>query len=552
MRVRKRKNLPKKNSVLVFLFLLPLIGVGAYASVLVIILEDIGSYNYQIGPPDTDHFIDKDDIDPDLMADLAGVLNNRLLEYHLPLNLSVTVTFSDYSYETVADIHETDNAALYGGETMAAQCFRYATAKKENNKTEMAHSIQIIKRLVSGYSLLLAVPNGGIGPEYPGLPARFYSPPGKEYQEEYPEIFSDHYKMFNGTGDYKNWRCRLKTSLDEMGGYAVALGMVLKFVDPDDSEVAEWCYERVRVLVAQLVEGFKKTNWLVLYGDGTPAGSDLNMDIGGGAWKLAFLKLGAIAYPEKYAQEYAYTYSKALHSSQVSEGSIWNTIEEYYAFAFSQCLVLSLILNEDNEKIRDHYIKTYSEGFYGLLKYHRNAFVNSAFLAFMSLMDKDKRERYEDPEYEFDKVEWDINDQLFRFMDWGNPRGMNLAKEQWGIRNYNLTQRPHSTRSTSLNPDIREKERNPRVKFWREWIDNNIFGSLYAWVKDDLYEMEDMYIVPKTVSESSAGALIWGSNPFQGEGGDPYENGLQEERGNGFLLPYYLGRYYGFVEGPSN
>lgn len=552
MRVRTRKNLSKKNAAITFLFLLPLVGFGAYASVLLYMLEDIGSYNQLIDPPNTEYFIKQENIDPNLMSELAEHLSHRLLEYHLPLNLSLTVTFTDYDYDTVADIHETDNAALYGGETLLAQCLRYATAKKEGNQTIMDHAIQIIRKMINGYSMLLAVPNGGIGPDYPGIPARFYSPPGAEYQEEYPHIFSDHYKMFNGTGDYKNYRCRLFTSLDEMGGYAIALGSVLKYVDPDDSTDAEWTYNRVRLLTAQLIEGFKDTNWLVLHGDGTPAGSDLNMDFGGGAWKLTFLKLGSIAYPEKYESEYAYTYSKMLHSMQASEGSVWNTIQEYYAFAFSQCLVFSLVINEDNPQIRNHYIELFYQSFYGLLKYHRNAFVNAAFLAFMTMLEDEKKEDFKNPDYSFSDIEWDVNDQLYRFKDWANPAGLNLTKDQWGIRNYNLTQRPHSTRSTSLNPEIRKKALNPKIKFWRDWINNNIFGKLYSWIQDDLFDFEDMYLLPRTVSEASAGALIWGSNHFYGEGGDPYENGLHEERGTSFLLPYYIGRYYGFVEGPSS
>ena len=284
MRIRTRKKLPKKNITITVLFLLPLIGFGAYASVLLYMLEDMASYNFH-NPPDTNSFIDEGEIDADLMAEMAYLLSDRLLKYHLPINLSLTVEFTDFNYDKVADVHETDNAALYGGETLLAQCLRYATAKKENNQTIMDHSMQIIKKLVSGYSMLLAVPNGGLGPEYPGIPARFYSPPGAKYKAEYPDIFSDHYKMFNGSGPYKNYRCRLYTSLDEMGGYAIAIGSVLKYVNPEDSTDAKWCYDRMKLLIAQLIEGFKDTNWLVLHGDGSPAGSDLNMDFGGGAWK---------------------------------------------------------------------------------------------------------------------------------------------------------------------------------------------------------------------------------------------------------------------------
>ena len=289
----------------------------------------------------------------------------------------------------------------------------------------------------------------------------------------------------------------------------------------------------------------------MLYGDGTPAGTDLNMDFGGGAWKLTFLKLGAISYPEKYERDYDYCYTKMLHSWQAGEGGAMNTIDAYYAYAFSQCLVFSLIINEDDDDIRNHYIKLYAEGFYGILKYHRNAFINSAFLAFMTFLDNGEEKKYENKDYDFDEVEWDINDQLYRFKDWVNPKGMDLAKEQWGVRNYNLTQRPHSTRSTSLNPEIRKKECNPAIKRHREWIQNDIFGSLYGWVLEDLFEFNDMYIVGRTVSEAGEGNFIWNGNPFYGEGGDPDEDGLTEQKGNAFLTPYYMGRYFGFVDAPK-
>jgi len=549
MRIRSRKNLQKKNAAIVFLFLLPLIGFSTYAIGLIIIMNEMASYTFNIDPPDTDYFYTMDEIDPNIMAEVADAISYRLNKSHLNINLSVTISYTDTTYTTVDRWYDTDNAALYGGQTLGAQCFRYATAKKENNQTEMDNSMEIIRQLVTGFSLLLAVPNGGIGPDYPGLPGRFYGPPG--YEEVFPEVFGTGYKMYNGTGIYSNWRCRLKTSLDEMGGYAIALGAVLKFINPADSSDAEYCYETVRLLVAQLIEGFRGTNWLVIHGDGYPAGSDLNMDFGGGGWKLAFLKLGAIAYPDLYASEYAYTYAKALHSGSAGEGSSTNTFMEYYAFNFANCLVLSLILNEENPYIRHHYIKLYATGFYDILKYHRNAWINSAYLAFMHMLPAEQRKEFENPAYDIEKVTWDVNDQMFRFYSWANPSGMSLTKEQWGIRNYNLIQRPHSTRETSTNPLIKARERDPAAQRWLDFFENSLFGPLYSWVQDDLFNFNDHYLVPTTASEGHAGAMIWGSNPFMGEGGDPWGNGLREERGNSFMFPYYIGRYYGFIEAPS-
>lgn len=549
MRIRTRRNLKKKNVAIVFLFLLPLIGFLSYASGILIMLEDETSYTFDIDPPNTERFYSMDEIDENKMAELAEVISERLLLYHLPINLSVTTEFTDYNYDTVERYHETDNAALYGSQTLAAQCLRYATAKKENDQAEMDASMKIIRKLVKGFSLLMAVPNGGLGPEYPGTPGRFYAPPGS--QADYPEMWSDHYKMFYGQGKYSGWRCRLFTSLDEMGGYALAIGSVFKFIDPSDSEDANWCYNTMRLVIAQLIEGFKDTNWLVLHGDGSPAGSDLNMDFGGGAWKLTFLKLGAIAYPEMYTSDYAYTYAKALHSSQAGEGSSTNTIMEYYAYNFGMSLVYSLIINEENPNIKQHYINLYANGFYDILKYHRNAWINAAFLAFMTMVDNPKS--FENSAYTFEEVKWDVNDQMYRFYFWANPTGMSLPKDKWGIRDYNLEQRPHSTRATSTNPDIAKMEIYPTSAKWRDYLENDYIGKSYAWVKDSLIDFNDHYYYPITVSEANPGAMVFAGNPFYGNGNRHAESGdgLHEERGNDFMLPYYIGRYYGFIDGPS-
>ncbi len=528
---------------------MPLIGFGGYASGLLIMINDMASYTYTIPPPDQTYFIPKENIDPNIMAQVADAISYRLNLTHLNINLSVTVTYTNTNYDTVQQWHDTDNAALYGGQTLGAQCLRYATAKKEYNQTEMDNSMEIIRKLVHGFSMLLAVPNGGIGPDYPGIPGRFYAPPG--YENIFPEVFSDHYKMFNGTGIYSNYRCRLYTSLDEMGGYAIALGSVLKFINPSDSGDARWCYETVRLMTAQLIEGFKDTNWLIISGDGYPAGSDLNMDFGGGAWKLAFLKFGAIAYPELYESEYYYTAAKAMHLHQSGEGSLWNTIMEYYAYNFGQALIFSYIINEDNPNIRMWLIKQYYSGFYDVLKYHRNAWINSAYLAFVSLLEPNEQHQFVNPEYDLEQVKYDVNDQMFRFYRWANPEGMSLTQDQWGIRNYNLAQRPHSTRSTSNNPLIAAREIDPSSQRWRNYLENDPIGQLYSWIALDLFDFQDHYIYPITASEAHAGAMIWGSNPFFGEGGDTTGNGLSEERGNSFMLPYYIGRYYGFIDGPT-
>ncbi|MGV9173556.1 MAG: hypothetical protein ACOC35_13475, partial [Promethearchaeia archaeon] len=315
---------------------------------------------------------------------------------------------------------------------------------------------------------------------------------------------------------------------------------------------AKWCYETVKLIIDQLLQGFLKNNWLLLDGDGWPDGVDLHpYFFSGGAWQLTYLKLGAIAYPEKYKSQYSYYATKTINHHFAGEGSPHNTIMEFFVYNFAQALVFALIMLEDDPQLKQLYIQKFEEGFYNILKYHRNAWHNAAHLAFMSMLKKEERQKFENPDYKDETIEWDVLDQLYRFRDFVNPQGMELTKEQWGVRDYNLTQRPHSTRATSENPEIRKMERDPTPKKWRHFFDNHILGGLYAWLEEDLLDFEDHYLLPVTVSEQGGAAIIWNRNAFYTEGGDPNGNGLKENRGLSFLLPYWIGRYYGFIDGPN-
>jgi hypothetical protein len=551
MRTRTREKLKKKNTAITLLFLLPLLGFGTYAAGALYILNDMTSFTFDEKiKPDTSYFTPRDEINITLLAEIAEQLEIRNNKYHLPTNLSVSLYMKDHHYDSVRKWRMNDNGGLRGGEMLFSECLRYATAKRENNEQSMNHSMAVIKKLVDGFATLMAAPNGGLGPEYPGLLARFYAAP--KHRDIFPRMFAPHYKHFNGSGPYKNWRVRLKTSKDELGGYALGLASILEFVDPSDGKDAKWCYNTVKLIIDQLLQGFLKNNWLLLDGDGWPDGVDLHpYFFSGGAWQLTYLKLGAVAYPKKYESRYNYYAAKTINHHFAGEGSPHNTVMEFFAYNFAQALVFALIMLEDDPQLKQLYIKKFEESFYKILKYHRNAWHNAAHLAFMSMLEEEERKKFANPEYTDDTIIWDVLDQLYRFKDWVNPKGMSLTKEQWGVRDYNLTQRPHSTRATSKNPEIRKMKRDPTPKKWRDFFDNHPFGSLYAWLEKDLLDFEDHYLLPVTVSEQGGAAIIWNRNAFYTEGGDPEGNGLKENRGLSFLLPYWIGRYYGFIDSPT-
>jgi hypothetical protein len=512
MRIRSRKNLPKKNTAVAFLFLLPIIGLATFIAGGLYILNDMASFTYVMDPPDTSNFIPQNEINHTILADMAQFTETRWEQYHSPTNISVDAIFTDYNYDNVSSYVPTDNGAQWTGMMLSAEVFRYVVAKRENNQTTIDHSIKLIRKMVTCFAYFLAAPNGGIGPEYNAICARFVARPNET--EVWPFMFANDPIHFNGTGIYSNWRIRLSTSLDEMAGYIMGLASVLLYVAPGDSASAEWCYETTRLLTAQLIEGFKRSNWLMISGDGNPCGTDLNSYFGG-IWKLALLKMGAIAYPESsYNQEYYYTAFKSMHLNLLSEGSSWGVIMDYYGLTNSVCVQIVMVLMEENPQLRMFYIKEYEQGIYDICKYHRNAYINIAHLAFMSLLDENEK-------YQF----------------------YNHTSGWCPIRNYNLLQRPHSTRATSLDPNIRRMELAPAAQRWREWFETNQLGSLYSWL-DVEFEFEDHYMLPVSVSEMKSSSLIWEDNPFRIGNGNPNWDGLQESTGMSYTLIYWMGRAF--------
>ena len=544
MRIRTRKNLRKKNAVVSVLFMLPLIGFGGYLGACLYIINDVASFTYDLEPPNTDYFTPLSQLEGNIsyLEKMAHYYDDQMERYHMPANITVNLKFKNSSYNEVEAWHGTDNGALSIGYALASQCFRYKVALIEGNANELTNATRMVKKMVYAFSNMLAAPNGGIGPEYPGTPARFVCSP--EDRQYHPWMFEEHTRHFNGTGDYSKWRVRLYTSRDELAGYYIGFACVLKFIDPLNSSDSEWCVERVRLLVAQLIEGFKKTNWLLLGGNGEPVGSDLNPQLEGSMWQLTLLRLGATAYPNRYDSLYHHVASKFFELNYAKMGSIWNTVSEYYALTFSMTVEYSLIILEDSPQLRYFYIKSFEKGFYSYMRYHRNAYYNLIHLAFMTMVPDSSI--YEDSDYTDATIRHDILDQLWKFntTGWG-----------YGIRNYNLTQRPNSTRATSLNPDIKEMNEVSSLAKWNNFFENHAFGSLFSWLGEQFDYGDPLYTLPITVSEFGIDRFIWEHNKFRDEGGDENslddlddsDDGLTQASPASYLIVYWLARLYNII-----
>jgi len=539
MRIRTRKNLRKKNSVIAVVFMLPLIGFGGYLGACLYIINDVASFTYNLTPPDTDFFTPLAQINTTILEQMALIYDEQMEKYHMTgTNISVNIKFKNSSYDEVDEWFSTDNGALALGYALASQCFKYKVAMLEGNQDELDNATRMVKKMVYGFSNMLAAPNGGIGPYYPGTPARFVCSP--ESRQYHPWMFDEHTRHFNGTGDYSKWRVRLYTSRDELAGYYIGLACVLKFIDPANSTDSAWCVERVKLLVAQMIEGFKKTNWLIVGGNGEPVGSDLNPQLEGSMWQLTLLRLGATAYPELYDSLYHHVASKFLELNYAKMGSIWNTVSEYYGLTFSMTVEYSLIILEDNPQLKYYYIKNFENGFYSYVRYHRNAYYNLIHLAFMTMVPDSSI--YEDPNYTDETIRWDVLDQLWRFKTNGWTEG---------IRNYNITIRPNSTRSTSNNTEIAKKIEVSALAKWNDFFDNHAFGSLFSWLGEQFDYGEPLYTLPITVSEYKLDRFLWEHNKFRDDGGTPTGDGLEQATPASYLIVYWLARLYNIIQKPE-
>ncbi len=526
MRIRTRKNLKKKNSAITLLFLLPILVFGAFAGIIFGIINNVAGYTLLLDPPNIKYFYSLDDINMTILEELAVVYDDRMEKYTMPANISVSVNFKNKNYDEVDIWYGTDNGALSVGETLFAECLRYKWAMENNEPIHLQNATRMIMKSVTAFSNMIWAANGTL--------SRFAVPPG--FENIHPFMYEDNPRHFNGTGEYSQWRIRLYTSRDEVAGYYLGLASVLKYVTGTDAE-SQWCVERVRLLVDQVIETLQDFNFLIINGDGTPTGSDLNPSFGASTWQLTLYRLGATALPNKYASTYNYVAAKGLNMGGASMGDIMNADEDYYALSFGAHTMIALIILEDNPLLQYHYIKNYVNNHYLITRYHRNAYFNAAYLMFMAFLTANRKAQFINQDYNLDAVTHDIADQLWRFYasGWGQ-----------GIRNLNLIERPHSTRSTSLNPEISARYLLSNKQEWRDFFENNMYGTFFSWIHETelIHFEEDLYMLPITVSETPAGHFFWGSNPFKGEGGDENGNGLMEAPAQAYLVPYYIMKAY--------
>ncbi|MHA1820092.1 MAG: hypothetical protein ACTSVC_06430, partial [Promethearchaeota archaeon] len=339
----------------------------------------------------------------------------------------------------------------------------------------------------------------------------------------------------NGTGKFSNWRVRLYTSKDELGGYFLGIASAFKLVKDDP-----WVQNITRLIIGQIAENFLRDWWQEMHGDGTPCGAQLQgYGLLSAEWKLTVMKMATLAYPdnERYAQLYNYYLSKEMGLFFTNGLSVYNSIDAYYANVFAHDVILALFLLEDNPVLQNILIKNYDNS-YRIFKGQRDAYYNSIFLAMTT-----KRLPSNPVPHEFNvsKILWDTLDQLWRF----HTTGWCPIDDTFGGKNRSISR--SDLDPLGINYTVLD---NHSLK-WHNFMENSSLAFLYRWAKDTMLPgiFDTHYIMPAIVGMYPTDPFFWGNNPFKTTGGYSRwrPDKIRESPGTAFTLPYWVLRYYGLI-----
>ncbi|NMC06305.1 MAG: hypothetical protein GYA24_13900, partial [Candidatus Lokiarchaeota archaeon] len=239
MRIKRIKDMKKQQIGIVAVILLPVVLLGTIFGTASYLYVEIPSFGMDESKmPAISTFIPGD---YDYLAACAAYYDQRFEDYNLPFNYTVAARFTDESLTTLSEYVFTDNGALWSGTAIAAYVGKYLAARREANATMTQDALRVIRKLVHGMSMMLAVPNGGLGPDHGAILARMWAPPENAtlrglplYNSSIPGARSTH-AYYNGTGierDIEDQLARFTfTHLPDVNGNVTAPGPEYRIVD---------------------------------------------------------------------------------------------------------------------------------------------------------------------------------------------------------------------------------------------------------------------------------------------------------------------------------
>ncbi len=500
MKIREHKNYKLKSILIILLSLSPITFLGIYISNTVSMFDQMVEFTY-LSEPDPSTFINAN---YSRFAEMADYFDERYEDFHIPLNFSTSTIFTDGNCTNISRYAYSDNGGQWTGLAVTGYVFKYVAAVNDNNATLKEDALRVVRKLLHGMSMMLAVPNGGLGPEYSGILARGWAnPENKDIAQWY---FDENDQHHNGTGIYSDWRWRCYTSLDEYSGVYSGLALILKYVNEPDVQ------ELVTLMIDQLANYMINTNFLGIDWHGGPTGVDQkSRAFMSGTWVCLLLKMAALAIPEKY-EKYYYRYAAdEFYAFWSKEGGAQESVSNYYAFAFGTHIQFALILLEEEPVLHDLYLKIYQNNMWKFTENHRNAFYNAIYLTL----------NYEANENMI--LERDVEDQLMR---------------------YDLTHMPDRYNGYLEIPSDYVPVDNVEILF--DFFQNTPYGSIYRPIFSEAKEDKIFFQKPLTCEYMNGDIFIWESNPFSPR--EPRIDPTYELPGFSFTCVYWMARAFGSIK----
>ncbi|MBD3188247.1 hypothetical protein GF325_15535 [Candidatus Bathyarchaeota archaeon] len=512
IRPRKRLQLNTYRVTSIIGLLTPVMFLGSIFGYAGYLFQEIPSFGTDESlKPDPSQFID---VNYTRLAEMAEFYDERFEAWHIPINFCVGAKFTDQNYNVCSSYAFSDNGALWTGSAMAGYVGKYLAGIKEGNAILKEDALRVIEKLVQGMSMMLAVPNGGLGPQYGATVARAFASP--EHRATIPGcqyLFNmNHFKYFNGTGPYSDWRWSDFTSNDEYGGFYMGLGLAYKFIN-GTSPLEESIRSTLAVMIDQVCAGMLRSNFLGITGHGGPSGVDQKMlGFQGATWTLLVLKMGALAHPEKYSRLYYHFVAEELHAYFNRESGPQEILSNYFAYNFGMDVVFALLMLEEDPTLLNLYLENFHETIWSNVRYHRNPYFNSMYLA------ANRFEPGDSLDYELD-----VEDQLMEFDINHFPDVYQGVEPVPG--NYELV----------------------NLSRWENFFQNSAIGVMISPLFLEFSLDKDVYNKPLTVKMRKTSIFMWDGNPFH-----PSSNKidlLKEEPGVSFTAPYWISRgFCGFIE----
>ncbi|MHA1339779.1 MAG: hypothetical protein ACTSRZ_03195 [Promethearchaeota archaeon] len=447
---------------------------------------------------------------------------------------------------------DTGHALAYASETIIGEALKYAVLYREGKYTEAEEVRENIYKYVKALELVSDIDKDGRMARYilPDTPIARNAFKYFKFQEEYSGahlFYKQNYTAPNGK-NYTFW-LQTGTSVDIYITTFACLGIIYRFVNN------ETIRERVRNIVDSLLEYWVRNGWKFIDYDGKShiMGAEAvnirpTMDA---SYCMAFLLVGKTVHPEKWSSlYYKYAYErdfirKVGKQSLIGVHDIFTWSSGYFNIELMTTIAFTLNVLEDDTALR-YYYRKYLDKIYEIVRYHRNAWFDTAYAMGVADFDFSDYNKYImpptlnlDPEI-FEYIQKDVGDCLTR-----------LAHKRKTARNFrnpisieSYEQFPYMTPINGAPyPDLQKYD-------WKSKVDlNNPFVALVAnllYPDMDWTKPNGIWDRPIPADWRRITFFIWEYSPFDTISPTSY-TGRELLPPGDFTLPYWIGRYLNFT-----